>query len=266
MRRPAVPLRHPFHRRNPRHHQACASLLAAGLLGFALLAQAVAAPNDKPRAPVYRCEGGGTATFSDTPKRCPTGQGTSDQTAARSASGVDTSGPTSRISRSGPPCPLAARNPEGPAWAGLKQCYSRYLDTQPDRVAPEAQLAGAAMGECETDTTRLANGKDHVDELGITPLERRQAIRLWTQWLVRSLGKAIDSMPVDSVRAGRPAAISRLSGPLEQQWPDGSVTEATNGTLVPPGSQVYVRRGVSLFLGGSFVPAQTKQDRCVRVD
>ena len=173
---------------------------------------------------------------------------------------------SSRLSRNGPPCPLPVRDPDGPAWNSLRICFSRFLETQPDRLASESQMAGAAMGECDAETLHLSNGKDHVNELGINPAERRQSIKLWAQWLVRSMGKAADSVTVETVRSGRPQAISRLTGPVDQQWPDGSVTEAVAGTVVPPGNQLYVRRGVSFWLGGTAVLAQPKQERCVKLE
>lgn len=225
-------------------------------------AGAQAQPKPAPKTQIFRCESGHSVTFSDAPQRCVGGQVSSNRPAAASSPPVV----VGRLSFVGAPCPLWVKDPEGPAWTSLQLCYSRYLDNQPSHVAAEAQLAGAAMGECDVDTEKLVNSSAHRAELGAGPDNRRQAIRLWAQWLVRSMDKAVDSVPVDVVRTGQAVTVARLNGPLEMQLPDGQVSEAFDGTVVQPGSQLHVRQGVSFLLGGVMVTAQSKQDRCVRVD
>jgi hypothetical protein len=233
-------------------------------LGLAMLSLgALAAPNDKPNpTTIYRCDTKGSSVFSDTPQRCADGQIAAAP--VKAASGVVS---VARINHAGPPCPLPAVDPEGPIWAGVRVCYTRYLRAQASEGADEAQLAGAAMGQCDIETRRLVNGRSYRDELGSNPPERRQATKRWAQWLVRSLGKAAGPIAVDVVKAGKPQAITRLSGPLEVQLlPDGEMAEALNGTVVEPGEQLFVRRGTSFMLGGTPVGAHLGKDRCVRLD
>ena len=217
-------------------------------------------PNDK-QSPttIYHCDVKGSAVFSDTPQRCADGQ--IAVAPVKAASGVVT---VARIKHSGPPCPLP---PEGPIWTGLRACYTRFLRTQPNEGTDEAQLAGAVMGQCDIETRRLVNGRSYRDELGLNPPERRLATKRWAQWLVRSLGKAANTIHVDVVTAGKPQAITRLSGPLEVQLlPDGEMAEALAGTVVEPGEQLFVRRGTSFMLGATPVGAHPGKDRCVRLD
>lgn len=222
-----------------------------------------AGANDK-TAPttIYHCDVKGNSVYSDTPQRCADGQ--IAVAPVRAASGVVT---VARINHAGPPCPLPAVDPEGPIWTGLRACYTRYLRTQKNEGADEAQLAGAVMGQCDLETRRLVNGRSYRDELGFNPPERRQAAKRWAQWLVRSLGKSADPVPVDVVKAGKPQTITRLSGPLEVQLlPDGEMAEALGGTVVEPGEQLFVRRGTSFMLGSTPVGAHPSKDRCVRLD
>ena len=71
---------------------------------------------------------------------------------------------------------------------------------------------------------------------------------------------------MDVVRTGKPVALTHLNGPLEQQLDNGTVTEALTGMVIVPGTQLYVRPGVSFQLGGITVPAQARRERCVRLD
>lgn len=227
-----------------------------------LWAAAVGYTPDKPPTTIYRCDTKGNSVYSDTPQRCADGQ--IAVAPVKAASGVVT---VTRINHSGPPCPLPAVDPEGPIWAGLRVCYTRYLRAQKSEGTDEAQLAGAVMGQCDIETRRLVNGRSYRDELGLNPPERRQATKRWAQWLVRSLGKAADPIPVEVVKAGKPQTITRLSGPLEVQLlPDGDMAEALAGTVVEPGEQLFVRRGTSFMLGGTPVGAHPGKDRCVRLD
>lgn len=219
-------------------------------------------PNEKALpTTIYHCDTKGSSVYSDTPQRCADGQ--ISQAPVKAASGVVS---VARINRVGPPCPLPAVDPEGPIWAGLRVCYTRYLRTQKPEGADEAQLAGAVMGYCDLETRRLVNGRNYRDELGLNPPERRQAVRRWAQWLVRSLGRAANPVQVDVVVAGKPQTITRLSGPLEVQLEDGDLAEALGGTVVEPGEQLFVRRGTSFMLGGTPVGAHPSKDRCVRLD
>jgi hypothetical protein len=59
--------------------------------------------------------------------------------------------------------------------------------------------------------------------------------------------------------------LQRLGGPMELQLPSGQITEALPGTLLRQGDQLFVRRGVSLQVGGQTLAAQSR-DRCVRID
>lgn len=219
-------------------------------------------PNDKAQpTTIYHCDAKGGAVYSDTPQRCADGQ--ISAAPVKAASGVVS---VTRIVRGGPPCPLSAVDPQGPIWAGLRTCYGRYLRAQKNEGADEVQLAGAVMGFCDLETRRLANGHSYRDELGINPPERRQAIKRWAQWLVRDMGKAANPIAVEVVSAGKPLAITRLSGPLEVQLEDGELTEALSGTVIEPGEQLFVRKGTSLMLGNSPIGAHPSQDRCVRLD
>jgi hypothetical protein len=239
------------------------AVLALGLLVAGALLPRAAGAQDKPKArPVYRCENKGTATFSDSPQRCPEGQAVVHD--PRPASGA---APTiTKIDTTSLPCPEAVADPEGPAWASLQACYGKVLDGQAPQVAAEAQLAGVAMAQCDVETRQLANASTHVAELGAKPADRRLAIRRWAQWLVRRKGIALDSLQVDVVKIGKPALVSRLSGPTEMQTADGQVSEAVNGTRVQLGSQLHLRPGVSLLLGSVPVPARGRDSRCVRLD
>jgi hypothetical protein len=236
-----------------------------GLWLWAVAAGALAAtgnPNEKaPPTTIYHCDVKGGSVYSDTPQRCADGQ--IAVAPVKAASGVVS---VARINRAGPPCPLPAIDPEGPIWAGLRVCYARYLRTQKNEGADEAQLAGAVMGSCDLETRRLVNGRSYRDELGPNPPERRLAVKRWAQWLVRSLGKAANPVPVDVVKAGKSQAIARLNGPLEVQLDSGELAEALNGTVVEPGEQLFVRRGTSFMLGGTAVGANASKDRCVRLD
>ena len=168
-----------------------------GLALCCLAAQAGAAPTKPggvpgrdapPPSTVYRCEGGGTATYSDTPQRCPTGQGVVARPRA-TASGPTVTG-TARLSLPGPPCPLPVKDPEGAVWSPIRACYTRFVQNQPWPLVAEAQLAGAVMGHCDTETTKLAQVRELDDGLGETVADRRQSIKLWAQWLARSLGRS----------------------------------------------------------------------------
>lgn len=252
--------------RPPRRFLSCHPLSGLRLLGLALVMLPLgvsAAPGDKPPATtIYHCDVKGSSVFSDTPQRCADGQIAAAP--AKAASGVVA---VARINHAGPPCPLPAVDPEGPIWAGLRVCYTRFLRTQKSEGADEAQLAGAVMGQCDLETRRLVNGRAYREELGFNPPERRLATKRWAQWLVRSLGKAADPVHVDVVKAGKRQTITRLSGPLEVQLlPDGEMAEALNGTVVEPGEQLFVRRGTSFVLGGTPVGANPGKDRCVRLD
>lgn len=238
-------------------------------LGLALLAsgawagpKAPANPNEK-AAPttIYHCDVKGNSVYSDTPQRCADGQ--ISAAPVKAASGVVT---TTRIQRSGPPCPLPAVDPEGPIWTGLRVCYTRYLRAQKPEGADEAQMAGAVMGYCDLETRRLVNGRSYRDELGLNPPERRQTVKRWAQWLVRSLGRGADPIQVDVVTAGKALTVTRLTGPLEVQLLDGDLAEALAGTVVEPGEQLFVRKGTSFMLGGTPVGANPSRDRCVRLD
>jgi hypothetical protein len=225
-------------------------------------ALAAPGPGDKPApATIYRCNVKGNPVFSDTPQRCADGQVATAP--AKAAPGAVSE---VRLNRTGPPCPLPTVDPEGPIWAGLRVCYTRYLRAQQDQGADEAQLAGAVMGQCDIETRRLSNALSYRDELGTNPPERRQAIKRWAQWLVRSLGKGTNPVQVDVVVAGKPLAISRLSGPLEVQLLNGELAEALGGTVVEPGEQLFVRHGTSLMLGGTAVGAHPSKDRCVQLN
>lgn len=236
-------------------------------LGLALVAGVAwagpkAPASDKPTpTTIYHCDVKGNPVYSDTPQRCADGQ--ISAAPVKAASGVVT---YSRIQRGGPPCPLPAVDPEGPIWAGLRVCYTRYLRAQKPEGADEAQMAGAVMGYCDLETRRLVNARNYRDELGLNPPERRQAVKRWAQWLVRSLGRGADPIPVDVVTAGKPQTITRLTGPLEVQLLDGDLAEALAGTVVEPGEQLFVRKGTSFMLGGTPVGANPSRDRCVRLD
>lgn len=236
-----------------------ASLVVAGAAGMAL-----AAPDSRDGKPtvIYRCEGSGTISYSDTQQRCLGGEVRASKPAA---SAVQIGPVTARLSFSGPPCPMPVPDPEGPVWGGVRACYTQALAGQPSQRFSESHLAGVLMGQCEGETQKLAQARTFVQELGATPDARRQVLRRWAQWLVQQSGQAVDTMPVQAIVLGKAAAISRLSGPLEVQLPDGNLVEGFNGTLVQPGQQLHVRKGVSLLLGASVV-AVTGRDRCVRLD
>jgi hypothetical protein len=240
----------------------------AVLMAVLALSCALASAQDGRRrgnGTVFRCERGGSTTYSDVEQRCPGGQTT--RTAPPAASGPIVDPNVTRLTRPGPLCPLPVPDPEGAVWEPVRACYQRALKIQPNQLASEAQLAGAVMGQCEAETSAVAYGKADQALLGRTADERRLSLRLWAQWLVHESGKAIDSVPVQVVDlGGRPGVIARLSGPMELQKPDGTVVEALNGTLARPGSQLYVRPGVSFLLGGVPVSAVYKRERCVRVD
>lgn len=237
----------------------------AVVLGLLLASAAWAAPpnpNEKsPPATIYHCDAKGNSVYSDTPQRCADGQ--ISAAPVKAASGVVS---VTRIQRAGPPCPLPAVDPEGPIWAGLRACYTRYLRTQKPDGADEAQLAGAVMGYCDLETRRLVNGRSYREELGLNPPERRVAVKRWAQWLVRSLGRAADPVQVDVVKAGKPQTITRLNGPLEVQLVSGDMAEALAGTVVEPGEQLFVRKGTSFMLGAAPVGINPHRDRCVRLD
>jgi hypothetical protein len=237
-------------------------------LGLLLLAAGASAaprptnPNEKaPPTTIYHCDVRGNSVYSDTPQRCADGQ--ISAAPVKAASGVVS---VARIQRGGPPCPLPTVEPEGPIWAGLRVCYGRYLRAQKPEGADEAQLAGAVMGYCDLETRRLVNGRSYREELGLNPPERRQAVKRWAQWLVRSLGRAADPVQVDVVKAGKPQTITRLNGPLEVQLAEGDMAEALAGTVVEPGEQLFVRKGTSFMLGGTAVGINPGKDRCVRLD
>jgi hypothetical protein len=249
---------------SPRASRPIGALVGAAVV-LALLPTAPGAADPASHAAVVRCGGIGVVAFADSPQKCPNGQIRLEPTAA-GGSGPEGTPVRRRISHNGPPCPMIAKTPDGPVWSEVRACYKSYLATQPDGVAAEAQLAGAAMGQCDRETKRLADAKGDGDGLGSSVAERRQAIRVWAQWLVRSLNKAGDSMQVDIVRAGKSVTVARLNGPLELQQPDGTLSVATAGTVVSPGGQLYVRNGVSFTLGGTLVPAKATIERCVSLE
>jgi hypothetical protein len=219
------------------------------------------AVNNAPPAVIYRCDDKAGATFSDTPRRCADGQTLAAPT--RAASKPVT---TVRLTGIGSPCPLTVDDPEGPVWTGLRACYTRYMAGQKNEGADESQLAGAAMGQCDVETRRLVNASSFKDELGVDLVGRRQSIHRWAQWLARDMGKVANTVPVDLLVAGKPVSILRLSGPTEQQLPDGSLSEVSVGSVISPHSQIFLRRGTSLTLGGATFAAGTTKDRCVRVE
>lgn len=239
-----------------------AALVALVLGGSGAGPAAAAEPGGSARPTVYRCAGGGTPRFSDSPRLCPDGQAPVAER-REAASAVVSS---RRLNSSGPPCPLLPRAPEGPAWAPLRACYDRVLAGQPAGVAAESQLAGAVMATCAAETAALANARSHLDLIGRDAEERRQAIAQWARWLVRERGLAVDSVAVLPLRVGRVASIARLNGPLELQAFDGVVSEAFNGSPVPLGSQLHVRPGIGFQLGAQVVEAQTQQARCLLVE
>ncbi len=215
------------------------------------------------RTTIYRCDGGASPVYSDAEQRCP-GQtvATNPQPSPKPIIGPT----TQRLTANGPPCPLPMVDPQGPAWSTLRVCYDAALQQQPEHKVGEQQLAGMLMGQCERETQALIQGKDHAEVLGRAPEARRTAIRRWAQWLVQQSGRAADSVPVQPVALGRAVSLSRLSGPMELQLSEGQVVEALNGTLVRPGDQLYVRKGVSFWLGQQAIPPSPQRDRCVRVD
>lgn len=245
----------------------CAVFRLLPLATLAVLAgtlQATAhAADDVPRgSTIYRCEGGGTPTYSDSAVRCDNGAVLTNP----KPSPVPVVGPvTGKLTLNGPPCPLPMSDPEGAAWAPIRACYRQALSQQPENKVGEAQLAGVLMGVCEAETQALIQGNSAVAVLGRTPDERRAAIRRWSQWLVQQSGRASDSVPVQVLTLGKAVPLQRLSGPAELQLPSGQITEALPGALLRQGDQLYVRRGFSLQVGGQTLPAQ-QRERCVRVD
>lgn len=237
--------------------------LSLALLAAMASGLQAATSDDAPRnSTIYRCDGGGTPTYSDSAVRCDNGAVLTNP----KPSAVPLVGPaTARLTLNGPPCPLPQTDPEGPAWAPIRACFRQALQQQPEHKVGEAQLAGVLMGVCETETRTLMQGNSFPAELGRTPDERRAAIRRWSQWLVQQSGRASDSVPVQALAAGKAVPLQRISGPAELQLPSGQITEALPGTLLRQGDQVYVRRGTSLQVGGQTLPAQ-QRDRCVRVD
>ena len=237
-------------------------LLAALALGLApLLAQDAR----KSSGTVFRCDKGGTTTYSDVEQNCAGGQ--VSRSAPKAASGPIVDPNVTRLTRPGPLCPLPVPDPEGALWNPVRACYQQALKGQPTLVAGEAQLAGALMGQCEAQTSAVAYGKADQALLGRTPEERRLSLRLWARWLVHESGKAIDSVPVQAIDSGgRTLVIARLSGPMELQHPDGSRVEALSGTPVHPGDQLFVRPGVSFQLSGQVIAPVYKHERCVRAD
>ncbi|MBN8489469.1 MAG: hypothetical protein J0M20_17295 [Burkholderiales bacterium] len=226
--------------------------------------QAAPRPADEgPRgSTIYRCEGGGTPTYSDSAVRCDNGAVLTNP----KPSPVPVVGPvTGKLTLSGPPCPLPMTDPEGAAWSPIRACYRQALAQQAENKVGEAQLAGVLMGVCETETQALVQGNSAAAVLGSTPDERRAAIRRWALWLVQQSGRAVDSVPVQALKLGKAVPLQRLGGPMELQLPSGQITEALPGTLLRQGDQLFVRRGLSLQVAGQSLPGQSR-DRCVRID
>lgn len=237
--------------------------LATLALAASALQVTARAADESPRgSTIYRCEGGGTPTFSDSAVRCDNGAVLTNP----KPSAVPVVGPvTGKLTLNGPPCPLPITDADGAAWAPIRACYRQALALQPENKVGEAQLAGVLMGVCEAETQALAQGSSATAVLGNTPDERRAAIRRWSQWLVQQSGRAADSVPVQVLKLGKAVPLQRLSGPAELQLPSGQITEALPGALLRQGDQLFVRRGLSLQLGGQGLPAQAR-DRCVRID
>ena len=237
-------------------------LVTLALWVGALQATAHAADDTPRSSTIYRCEGGGTPTYSDSAVRCDNGAVLTNPR----PSAAPVVGPvTGKLTLNGPPCPLPMADPDGAAWAPIRACYRQALSQQAENKVGEAQLAGVLMGVCEAETQALIQGHSATAVLGRTPDERRAAIRRWSQWLVQQSGRASDSVSVQALNLGKAVPLQRISGPAELQLPSGQITEALPGTLLRQGDQVYVRRGVSLQLGGQTLPAQ-QRERCVRVD
>lgn len=240
-------------------------LVTSGCLLAALVPAAQAQSGGREegrRTTIYRCDGGGSTTYSDTERCAGSTVNTNPLPAAKPIVGQ----PTAKLSLNGPPCPLPANDPDGPAWASLRACYRNALQQQPEQTAGEQQLAGVLMGQCEAETQALAQGRNFPEVVGRTPVERRQAIRRWSQWLVQQSGRAADTVPVQLLHVGKAVPLNRLSGPAELQLPDGQITEALPGALLRPGDQLYLRKGVGLQVGGQTVTPQANRDRCLRID
>lgn len=226
---------------------------------------AALAQNEPPRTTIYRCDGGGGAvTYSDSATRCGTAPAvaTNPKPSPVPLIGKD----TTKLSLSGPPCPLPGPAPDSAAWLPLRACYRQALQQQAEHKIGEQQLAGMLMGLCEAETQALVQGNAATDLLGRHPDDRRATVRRWALWLVQQSGRASDSVPVLALKIGQAAPLQRLSGPAELQLPTGQITEALAGTLLRPGDQLYVRRGTSLTVGGQPIAAQASRDRCVRID
>lgn len=260
--------RDPQHPAGLRHHRWMRAVfrflppVALALTAGAL--QAAPRPaDDAPRAStIYRCEGGGTPTYSDSAVRCDNGAVLTNP----KPSPVPVLGPvTGKLTLSGPPCPLPMTEPDGAAWTPIRACYRQALSQQPENKVGEAQLAGVLMGVCEAETQALIQGSSAASVLGQTPDERRAAIRRWSLWLVQQSGRASDSVPVQVLKLGKAVPLQRLGGPMELQLPSGQITEALPGALLRQGDQLFVRRGLSLQVGGQSLAAQAR-DHCVRID
>ena len=242
-----------------------AVLRAATLFSLLSVTGVCLAQNEAPRTTIYRCDsGGGAVTYSDSATRC--GSAPAVATNPR-PSPVPLIGPsTGKLSLSGPPCPLAAPDPDNAVWQPLRACYRSALMQQADRKLGEQQLAGMVMGVCEAETHALVQSTQAPELLGRFPDDRRATVRRWSLWLVQQSGRASDSVPVQVLKLGQAVPLQRLSGPAELQLPSGQLTEALPGALLRPGDQLYLRRGTAAQIGGQALPAQAQQNRCVRID